>query len=157
VEIADTFDFLLGTWDLDRLVDDHRSGEPVSFEGEASVVAAGTLGHNVQGRRASYTETGEVRCGGHVGPAVRRLELVLVHDAAVMLHFTDGRPFLDLDLRTGHWLGSHLCGDDHYQIETFVLSHDVVQEHWRARGPTKDYDAVTTMRRTSPPRPVPRA
>jgi hypothetical protein len=120
-------------------------------------VAAGTAGHNGLGRRARYTERGEVRCGRHVGPASRRLDLVLVLNAAVMVYFTDGRPFLDLDLRTGYWLGSHLCGDDHYQIETFVASHDVVQEHWRVRGPTKDYDAVTTMRRTSLPRPVPPA
>jgi hypothetical protein len=73
------------------------------------------------------------------------------------LYFTDERPFLDLDLRTGYWFGSYLCSDDHYQIETFVPSHDVVQEHWRARAPAKDYDAVTTMPRTSLPRPVPPA
>jgi len=53
-----------------------------------------------------------------------------LEDATVMLYFTDRRPFIDLDLITGASHRSHLCGDDCYEIATFVRSHNVVQEYW---------------------------
>jgi hypothetical protein len=65
----------------------------------------------------------------------------------VMVYFTDGRPFVDLDLRTGAWQSNHLCGDDRYEIATFVRSRNIVQERWGVQGPTTDYDAVTTLLR----------
>ncbi len=85
--------------------------------------------------------------GTHIGRARRNLEYVRRDDATVMLYFTDARPFLDLDLTPGVWQSTHLCGDDRYEISTFVRSRNVVQERWRVTGPATDYDAVTTLRR----------
>ncbi len=112
--IADTLSFLLGVWDVERLVEDRRSPAPVSFQGRATVepVEPGTL--RAIGRRAHYAERGKIQVGAHSGPASRQLEMVSVHHLAVMIYFIDGRPFLDLDLATGNWLSSHVCVDDHY-------------------------------------------
>lgn len=146
--INDTLGFLTGRWNLTRLLEDRRSGIVGSFEGTA-VLAKTQPGAGLSaGVRAHYQETGELRFGGYRGPASRGLEYVRRNSAAVMLHFTDGGSFIDLDLSTGVWRATHLCGADHYDITTFVRSRDVVQEHWRVRGPAKDYDAIATLSRT---------
>jgi Family of unknown function (DUF6314) len=143
MKIVDTLNFLLGQWTLERFLTDHRSGINGRFEG--SVTIAGALsGH---GPRAHYDETGILRFGSHRGPAARRLELVRLESTVVMLHFADGKPFVDLDLRSGTWRSIHPCGEDHYETVTVVRSPDEVEEHWRVRGPTQDYDAVAILRR----------
>jgi hypothetical protein len=143
MQIVDTFDFLLGEWALERSLTDHRSRTAGRFEGRVTI-AEGLSGH---GGRARYDEVGTLRFGGHEGPASRCLELVRLENTVVMLHFTDGKPFVDLDLRSGMWRGDHPCGEDHYEILTVVRSPDEVEERWRVRGPTEDYDAVATLRR----------
>lgn len=95
--------------------------------------------------RARYDEQGELHFGAHVGPASRRLGYTRLSTGAAMLHFVDGRPFVDLDLRSGAWRSAHSCGDDLYEIATIVRSSAVVQENWRVTGPGKGYDAVTTL------------
>jgi hypothetical protein len=141
--VVDTLDFLLGEWTLERYLTDHRSGTDGRFEG--SVTVAGTpSGH---GSRARYDEAGTMFFGKHEGGATRSLELVRLESTVVMLYFADGKPFVDLDLRSGTWGSDHPCGKDHYEILTVVRSPDEVEERWRVRGPTKDYDAVATLRR----------
>ena len=149
--VVDTFGFLLGKWTLVRFLRDHRSGTDGRFEGSATatIVQAPSGGNAVAsaGTRARYDEAGTLRFGSHVGPASRSLELVRLESAVVMLYFTDGKPFVDLDLRNGTWRSSHPCGEDHYDIVTIVRSPGEVEEHWRVRGPTEDYDAVSVLRR----------
>ncbi len=147
--ILDTLGFLLGTWRIARAIEDHRSETCGSFDGMATLTEKTTHRDTARGMRARYEEAGEMRLGGYVGQACRLLEYrrEANDDPRLMLHFTDGRPFVDLDLRSGAWQSIHLCGDDRYEIATFVRSHDLVQERWRVRGPTKDYDATTTLRR----------
>lgn len=149
--IADTFGFLSGTWTLTRSIDDRRAGIRGSFRGEATL--AGVPGESTAGcgARAAYREDGELQFGAYRGRAGRSLGYERLDEAAVMLYFADGRPFTDLDLRSGAWRGSHLCGADHYEIITVVGSWDEVREHWRVRGPAKDYDASTTLRRAARP------
>jgi hypothetical protein len=149
MEVVDTFSFLLGKWTLERFLRDHRSGNDGRFEGSATaaIVQAPAGVSAAAGARARYDETGTLRFGRHVGPASRSLELVRLEGAVVMLYFTDGKPFVDLDLRNGTWRSSHPCGEDHYEIVTVVRSQDELEEHWRVRGPTEDYDAVATLRR----------
>ncbi len=141
-QIADTLSFLLGQWDLSRSIQDHRSGTHGLFSGRAVLTA--TAG------RARYDEEGELSYGAHHGPASRHLEYARLDDASVFLYFSNGRPFVDLDLRTGAWRSTHDCGADRYEIETVVRSDRVVHEYWRVRGPDTSYDAVTTLLRSGP-------
>jgi hypothetical protein len=147
MKIVDTLSFLLGQWSLERLLTDHRSGTDGRFEGSVTIVEAPSGSSAGFGVRAHYDETGTIRFGNYEGPASRSLELVRQESAVVMLYFTDGKPFVDLDLRSGTWRSTHPCGEDHYEIFTVVRSLNEVEEHWRVRGPTEDYDAVTTLRR----------
>jgi hypothetical protein len=138
MQIADTLAFLLGTWQLRRTIADHRSGKDGLFTGRGVLAGAG---------RARYDEHGELSFGAHRGPATRHLEYAPLDSGAVFLYFRDGRPFVDLDLRTGEWRSTHDCGEDRYQIRTVIRSAATVTEHWRVRGPDTSYDAVTTWRR----------
>jgi hypothetical protein len=144
--VIDTLEFLAGTWTVDRSIEDHRSGVSGSFRGSA--VLAGIPGDDEAATisRASYYESGELRYGAHAGTAWRRLEYVRC-GGAVLLYFTDGRPYTDLDLRSGSWRAEHQCVADHYEVRTMVRSPDELLELWRVRGPDKDYDASTTLRR----------
>lgn len=147
MQVIDTFAFLLGTWDLDRSIEDRRSGIRGSFSGKATLAEAEPNQGSVLGGRARYDERGELHFGTHRGPASRLLEYTRLNGAAVMLYFANGRPFVDLDLRRGAWRSIHYCGDDRYEIATIVRSCGVVQENWRVRGPGKDYGASTTLMR----------
>ena len=145
MEIGDTFGFLLGTWDVTVLTD-HRCRTRGSFGGTADVTEARTA-HGAPRGRARYEEVGELRFGTYVGRAHRCLDVFVSHDATAALCFTDGRPYVDLDLRGGAWHTLHLCGDDRYEITTLAQSPHVLIEHWHVRGPRTDYDARTTFRR----------
>jgi len=145
---VDTLEFLLGTWRVARSIEDHRSGTRGSFAGTASLARAPSAGGFALGTRAHYEEVGELSFGDYVGPARRSLEYVRLDNGALMLHFTDGRPFVDLDLSAGAWQSTHLCADDRYEIATFVRSRNIILERWRVRGPATEYDAATTLRRS---------
>ncbi len=141
MDVADTLAFLVGTWEVHRTVEDHRLGSSGTFAGTASVERS----PGDACASATYLEVGEVRFGAHRGPARRVLELRARGDGAVLLHFADGRPFVDLDLASGSWHATHDCGADRYELTTRVQSPTTVEERWRVRGPAKRYDAVTTL------------
>jgi Family of unknown function (DUF6314) len=144
--VTDTLDFLVGTWKVERSIEDHSSGLSGHFQGTA--VLAGVPQDAAAVTRASYQETGELRFGDHAGPARRGLDYVRA-DGAVMLYFADGRPYVDLDLRSGTWRAEHPCVADLYEVTTIVRSPDELRELWRVRGPDKNYDATTTLRRVT--------
>jgi hypothetical protein len=144
--VTDTLGFLVGTWRVERSIEDHRSGLSGHFQGTA-VLAGGPEGTAAL-TRAAYQETGELRFGDHVAPARRGLDYVRA-EGAVLLYFADGRPYVDLDLRSGTWRAEHPCVADLYEVTTTVRSPDEVRELWRVRGPDKDYDAVTVLRRVT--------
>lgn len=147
VETVDTFSFLLGTWCLERSIEDHLSGTRGAFRGRAALVEVAPDQEFLVDGRASYDERGELRWGSHVGPASRRLGYTRQTNAAVLLSFADGRPFVNLDLGSGVWQSTHDCGADRYEIATVIRSYRVLQETWRVRGPGKAYDAITTLTR----------
>lgn len=147
MEISDTFSFLVGRWRIHRSITDHRSGNRGSFTGGGTFVVVDTEASGPRARRARYDETGMVSFGAHTGPASRQLEYIAANAGAVSINFADGRPFVDLDLRRGHWRSVHPCADDCYEITTTVQSPDVLEERWAVRGPTKSYDAVTSLTR----------
>lgn len=145
--IADTLGFLLGSWHLSRSFTDHRYGMRGSFHGQAVLAMTRPCDATARLERAQYNETGELCLGSHRGSAHRSLEYARRDDGTLMLYRPGGRPFIELDLTSGAWQASHLCGNDHYEISTVVRSRDIVQEYWRVRGPAKDYTAVTTLSR----------
>ncbi len=147
VKIVDTLSFLRGRWTLTRALTDHRSGTDGRFEGSLVIAEAQPDQNCPLGPRARYDEEGTLRFGDHVGPASRTLDLVRLESAVVMLYLTDGTPFVDLDLRSGTWRSVHRCGKDHHEIVTVTRSHGEVEERWRVRGPTTNYDAVAVLRR----------
>ena len=119
-----------------------------TFEGRAVLVVTrpgGAAGPAL----ARYDETGEMCLGSYRNPASRTMEYARRADGTVMLYRSGGQPYVDLDLTTGAWQATHPCGADQYDISTVVRSPDLVQEYWRVHGATKDYTAVTTLRRVA--------
>jgi hypothetical protein len=149
-----TQDFLRGSWWAERELADHRSGQPGSFTGMATFsahVAAPGPGMLIDQGVLAYHERGELCFGGHRGPASRSLLYRPRPDGSAEVLFADGRPFYLLDLRTGYWRAEHPCGADHYLVTVRVLGADCLTEHWRARGPEKDYSLTTTLTRIGGP------
>lgn len=139
--VPDTLAFLRGRWRLERWLDDHRSGVRGTFTGEAEFAATGDPA------RLRYDERGDLRLGGHAGPATRSLLCLRLPDGAVDVRFADGREFYRLDLGPGSCQAEHLCGRDRYTLTFRVLSPDLLEERWRVLGAQKAYDSVTALHR----------
>jgi hypothetical protein len=142
-EIADTYGYLLGRWRVQRTFVDHRLERSGSFSG---VVDMAPIGSDDQ-FTATYCEFGELRIGAYRGDARRKLICVRRPDGVVAIKFDDRRAFLECDLRSGRGRAVHLCGDDRYQITWRVHASDAFVEEWRVRGPSKDYQATSVLRR----------
>lgn len=119
---------LLGTWDLVRVVDDHRSGERRDVRGTA------TLALEPDGR-VRWSEEGTMTWSGHAVPVERTLYVVPGADGEWLVEFSDGRAFHPWAV--GERV-EHPCAPDHYSglIETGEGGWTV---EWRATGPEKDY------------------
>ena len=148
LHIADTLAFLLGDWALERTLTDHRAGADGRFEGTARLRPFG--GREAAGRRARYEERGRLRYRDLQTSASRTLDYRATGAGAVAVSFADGRPFFELDLRTGTCRATHPCGDDVYELEFELVGDALLRERWRVTGPAKDYEATTTWRRLNP-------
>jgi hypothetical protein len=151
-----TLAFLSGSWQAERELTDHRSGQRGRFRGIATLAAgpgwppAGPAARPPDGAGPGvlcYHEQGELRFGGHVGPASRSLLYRPGPDGAAEVLFADGRPFYVLDLRSGYWQAEHPCGTDRYLVTVRVLGPDRFTEQWQTRGPGKDYEMTTSLSR----------
>lgn len=127
---------LLGTWHLDREVDDRLAGERREVVGTATLT-------RVADDHVAWTEEGVMRWPGHEVPVSRALD-VRLEDGGWVVHFADGRVFHP-------WVVGeqvdHPCAPDHYRGRIEVApdrsSWTVV---WHSTGPAKDY--VLTTRHT---------
>jgi len=148
---ASTLDFLSGDWTVTRRIIDHRTGQVGSFHGTASFQPAAETSpaEGGFGSTLAYTESGELRLGGHRGPARRSLLVVDAGDGAADIRFADGREFYRLDLRTGNCAAAHPCRMDQYHVTVTRLSADSYAETWRVTGPSKDYELHTTYTRAA--------
>jgi len=160
---GDALAFLRGTWRVERRLTDHAAGTTGSFTGIAQWVAAvdgadaarvaspapSADNSNRPGERGGpelcYRESGELRFGGHCGPASRSLIYRGRADGTADVRFADGRPFYHLDLRPGTWQARHDCGRDEYLLAGRRLDDATIEERWRVRGPDKDYEITTTL------------
>jgi Family of unknown function (DUF6314) len=149
VRTAETLAFLLGTWDLERVIEDYRSRTDGLFRGSGTLVQNEAASAESRRESALYQESGELRFGSQLTRASRTLLYERLPDASVLLRFADGKPFVDLNLESGEWRGLHHCVDDLYEMTTTVRSARVVEERWRVTGPSKDYLAVTTLTRVA--------
>lgn len=139
----------LGTWAVQRSIKDNLAASLGVFRGTATL-SVGCSCAALDTSHARYLEEGMHYFNGRVTPAQRRLEFAPLVGNAVAVYFSDGRPFYDFDI--SHMTASriHMCGDDEYEITIQVISSQLMQEFWRVRGPAKNYDAVTQMRRVNP-------
>ena len=136
--------YLTGDWDVVREIADHRAGQAGEFRGRASFrLATNSPGSAV----LDFAEQGELRFGGHRGPASRSLRYHGRADGGADVRFPDGRAFFRLDLRTGSCRAVHPCRADRYAVTVTWLSPDCFTEIWRVTGPEKDYDMTTVYTR----------
>jgi hypothetical protein len=154
-----TADFLYGNWNVVRRISDRRTGQVGLFRGQASFVPgaaslAGEVGPAGEqgpadpgGRVLAYQEHGELRFGGHCGPASRSLLYRDIGDGSVDVRFADRREFYRLDLRYGSWHAEHRCRADHYVVTVTRLGPNSFTETWQVSGPAKDYELRTTYLR----------
>jgi hypothetical protein len=143
----ETLDFLLGTWRVERTVNDHQRGERGHFRGTATFTRPGDVSNAHDGDRVRFDEVGDYSVGDYHGEARRSLDYVPSTDSSVAITFVDGRHFIDLNLASGESSDQHLCNLDRYEITTVVKNHDLIEERWRVEGPEKDYDAVASLKR----------
>ncbi|MEV6348106.1 DUF6314 family protein [Actinoplanes sp. NPDC051851] len=131
--------FLRGRWRVERGIVDHRAGVSGEF-----------LGTAVFGADLGYHEEGELRFGGHRGPASRSLKYVDLGGWVLDVTFADGRDFYRLDLSDGGWTAEHPCRADRYVVDGRITGPDGFTEHWHATGPEKDYELTTRYSRLLP-------
>jgi hypothetical protein len=98
-----------------------------------------------------HHESGTFTWHGTARPAERTLRYLPGDDpATARVRFADGRPFHDLDLRTGHHRADHPCALDLYRGEFEVFDADHWRTRWRVAGPAKDLILTTDYVRASP-------
>jgi hypothetical protein len=139
-----TVGYLAGDWDVVREIADHRSGRAGRFRGRASFRPTTDSPRSCA---LDFAEQGELRIGGHRGPAARSLRYHGRADGSADVRFADGRAFFRLDLRSGSCRAVHPCRADRYAVTVTWLSPDCFTEIWRVTGPEKDYDITTVYTR----------
>lgn len=141
--VADPSGYLSGTWRLTRRVRDEVPGVHGTFTGTAVFVPDGDT--------LAYTEDGVLELDGphgrYRGPAHRALRYLPDGPGRLAVTFADGRPFHDLDLRTGHCRTHHPCGADAYTGEVTVRSADHWQQTWHVHGPAKSQHLASAYTR----------
>jgi hypothetical protein len=145
--VPDALGFLLGRWRLHRRLVDHAARCSGTFSGMAQFAPSGSPldAGRVGVPELTYREEGELRFGGHRGPASRSLVYRGRPDGTADVFFADGRDFYHLDPRSGAWRAEHPCAADHYAMAGRVLRSGELEERWRVRGPDKDYEIRTTL------------
>lgn len=139
--VADTLGYLAGRWRVRRTVEDRAAGETGLFEGVADFTpdGAGGLAHAERGRFGWRGASREATREHSYGPGP---------DGTALVAFPDGRPFHDLDLRTGRWSAVHGCAPDRYEGAFTVLGPDRWRVVWRVTGPAKNL-LLTTLHERS--------
>lgn len=130
------YDFLRGTWSVNRRIEDRLGGGEGRFAGTARFEGETTL---------AYREAGMLEVGGAAYPAERRYRWECGIAGAEVRH-GDGSPFHAFTVTDGAASARHLCGDDLYR-GTYRFDAEGWRVVWIVTGPRKDYTSVTEYRR----------
>ncbi|MEU7056518.1 DUF6314 family protein [Streptomyces sp. NPDC046197] len=164
--VADVLAHLAGRWRVERTVRDLASGDEGRFTGTAvfNTLAGDTEGGSPAGSDFEggdpagsdfeggdrggegllHHESGRFVWRGASRPAERTLRFLPGSvPGTAEVRFADGRPFHDLDLRSGRYVAGHPCAADLYQGEFTVRDADHWRVVWRVRGPAKDLVLTT--------------
>ncbi|WST05136.1 DUF6314 family protein [Streptomyces sp. NBC_01171] len=134
--VADTLQFLAGRWRVTRTVRDLAGADEGHFAGHTDfrLLDGGLL----------HEEAGEFTWQGVTRPATRTLRFMAgAEPGTADVRFADGRPFHDLDLRSGRHIAGHPCAADFYRGEFTVTDADHWRSVWRVGGPKKDLVLTT--------------
>ncbi|MFE0104219.1 DUF6314 family protein [Streptomyces sp. NPDC059009] len=139
--VPDVLAYLAGTWRVERTVRDLSTGAEGRFTGTVRFTPDG-------GGRLRQHESGTFVWQGTPRPAERTLDFEPgVEQGTALVRFTDGRPFHDLDLRSGRHTADHPCAQDLYKGEFEVQDEGHWHMRWRVRGPAKDLVLTTDCTR----------
>ncbi|MGW6472878.1 DUF6314 family protein [Streptomyces nigra] len=139
--VPEVLSHLAGRWRVDRSVRDLASGDEGAFTGT-------TVFGPLEGGGLLHHEAGEFVWRGMPRPAERTLRFLPGGAPGTAdVRFADGRPFHDLDLRTGRHIADHPCSADLYRGEFTVRDEDHWRTVWRVRGPAKDLVLTTDYAR----------
>ncbi|MFF4057905.1 DUF6314 family protein [Streptomyces sp. NPDC001668] len=139
--VADALTYLAGSWRTERTVRDLASGDEGEFTGTT------TFGQ-LEGGGLLSRESGTFVWQGVPRPAERTLRLLPGRTPGTAdVRFSDGRPFHDLDLASGHHIADHPCAADLYRGEFTVLDADHWRTVWRVGGPAKNLVLTTDYTR----------
>lgn len=129
----------LGDWSLERLIDDHRTGETNTLHGSATIAE--------QGGQFVYFETGQLKLATGQELNAERKYTWVFEDRLVQVSFDDGRPFHHFS-PSGLAEGTdHLCGADLYKVIYDFTAWPVWSTEWQVQGPKKDYRSKTRYQR----------
>ena len=149
--VADVTGYLIGRWSVERTVHDLRAGAEGGFRGTAEFRpdTEPRASGGAQASRAAvlHVEEGQLTWDGRAYVASRTLRLRACADGTAEVEFADGRPFHDLDLRTGSWTAVHPCAADRYEGTFLARSAEEWHLEWRVSGPAKDQLLRSVYRR----------
>ncbi|AWE49298.1 DUF6314 family protein [Streptomyces nigra] len=139
--VPEVLSYLAGRWRVDRSVRDLASGDEGAFTGT-------TVFGPLEDGGLLHHESGEFVWRGVPRPAERTLRFLPGGAPGTAdVRFADGRPFHDLDLRTGRHIADHPCSADLYRADFTVRDEDHWRTVWRVRGPAKDLVLTTDYAR----------
>ncbi len=140
--VADPLEYLLGTWVLERDIDDRRAGHVGRMLGLARVFR--------QGEHSAYgLEEGLLELPGYRDRVRRVTRYRQEHHGRLCMSFEDGRRLCDLDLRLGVCEVEHHCGADRYLGRFLIESGACWWVRWTVEGPAKQAVLTTRYRRAT--------
>ncbi|MET8075981.1 DUF6314 family protein [Streptomyces sp. NPDC005303] len=142
--VPDVLTYLAGDWRTERTVRDLASGDEGVFSGTTA------FGRLEDGGLLSH-ESGIFVWQGVPRPAERTLRFLPgATPGTADVRFSDGRPFHDLDLTSGHHRADHPCAADLYRGDFTVLAANHWRTVWRVGGPAKALLLTTDHTRETP-------
>ncbi|MEV5609849.1 DUF6314 family protein [Streptomyces sp. NPDC052225] len=148
--VSDVLAYLAGRWQVERTVRDLADDVTGTFTGTTEFTPLD--GPAPQGGLLHF-ESGVFAWRGTSRPAERTLRYLPGSKdetpGTAVVHFSDGRFFHGLDLRTGHHIADHPCSADLYRGEFTVYDAGRWRTVWRVKGPAKDLRLTTDYRRAA--------
>lgn len=123
-----------GSWQMERVIDDARTGQSQRFSGHAVL------------QEGVFREVGVLHLD--TGPlAASRQYLWSGTGQGLHIAFDDGRPFHDVDLSQSQPQATHHCDPDLYRVAYDFRAWPDWQATWAVTGPRKDYKMITCYRK----------